>query len=72
LCLREVRNALTELKSRYARGGNDVAEGLTAARFPAPVRSRSHRRRVHEFIDFIPRYLIAITIGCRRHFWSSA
>jgi uncharacterized alpha-E superfamily protein len=64
LCLREVQNALTELKSRYVlRGGNDVAEGLDQLR--AILGSRSIEEVIagglHEFIDFIQRYLIAIT-----------
>ena len=64
LCLREMQNALTELKSRYAlRGGNDVAEGLDQLR--AILGSRSIEAVIaeglHEFIDFIQRYLIAVT-----------
>ncbi len=65
LCLREVQSALTELKSRYAlRGGNDVAEGLDQLR--AILGARSIQQVIagglHEFIDFIQRYLIAVTI----------
>jgi uncharacterized alpha-E superfamily protein len=64
LCLREVQNALTELKSRYAlRGGNDVAEGLDQLRTILAARSIEEiiSGGLHEFIDFIQRYLIAIT-----------
>src|SRR5713101_92365 len=64
LCLREVQNALTELKSRYAlRGGNDVAEGLDQLRTILGARSIEQviAGGLHEFIDFIQRYLIAIT-----------
>ena len=40
LCLREVQNALSELKSRYAlRGGNDVSEGLDQLRTILGARS---------------------------------
>ena len=65
LCLREVQNALSELKSHYAlRGGNDVAEGLDQLR--TILASRSIEQVIagglHEFIDFIQRYLIAVTI----------
>jgi uncharacterized alpha-E superfamily protein len=65
LCLREVQSALTELKSRYAlRAGNDVAEGLDQLRAILGARSIEEviARGLHEFIDFIQRYLIAITI----------
>ena len=65
LCLREVQSALTELKSRYAlRGGNDVAEGLDQLRAILGARSIEQviAGGLHEFIDFIQRYLIAITI----------
>jgi uncharacterized alpha-E superfamily protein len=64
LCLREVQNALTELKSRYAlRGGNDVAEGLDQLRTILGARTIEEiiAGGLHEFIDFIQRYLIAIT-----------
>ena len=71
LCLREIENALSELKSRYAlRGGNDVAEGLDQLR--AILASRSIEEVIagglHEFIDFLQRYLIAITVRLRRRF----
>jgi hypothetical protein len=60
-----VQSALTELKSRYAlRGGNDVAEGLDQLRAILGARSIEEviAGGLHEFIDFIQRYLIAITI----------
>jgi uncharacterized alpha-E superfamily protein len=65
LCLRETQNALTELKSRYAlRRGNDVAEGLDQLRTILGARSIEEvlAGGLHEFIDFLQRYLIAITI----------
>ena len=65
LCLREVQSALTEIKSRYAlRGGNDVAEGLDQLRTILGARSIEEviAGGLHEFIDFLQRYLIAITI----------
>ncbi|MGC2413270.1 MAG: alpha-E domain-containing protein [Stellaceae bacterium] len=65
LCLREVQNALSELKSHYAlRGGNDVAEGLDQLRTILASRSIEQviAAGLHEFIDFIQRFLIAITI----------
>jgi uncharacterized alpha-E superfamily protein len=64
LCLREVQTALTELKSRYAlRGGNDVAEGLDQLRAILAARTIEQviAGGLHEFIDFIQCYLIAIT-----------
>jgi uncharacterized alpha-E superfamily protein len=64
LCLREIQNALSELKSRYSlRGGNDVAEGLDQLRTILAARSIEEviAGGLHEFIDFIQRYLIAIT-----------
>jgi len=65
LCLREIENALTELKSRYAlRSGNDVAEGLDQLR--AILASRSIEEVIagglHQFIDFLQRFLVAITV----------
>ena len=65
LCLREIEEALTELKSRYAlRSGNDVAEGLDQLRTILGARSIDQvlAAGLHEFIDFLQRYLIAITI----------
>jgi uncharacterized alpha-E superfamily protein len=65
LCLREIQIALTELKSRYGlRGGNDVAEGLDQLRTILGARSIEEiiAGGLHEFIDFIQRYLIAVTI----------
>ena len=64
LCVREVDTALTGLKSRYnLRGGNDVAEGLDQLRSILGTRSIEEvlAGGLHEFIDFIQRYLIAIT-----------
>jgi uncharacterized alpha-E superfamily protein len=64
LCVREVDNAVTELKSHYyLRGGNDVAEGLDQLRSILGTRSIEEvlAGGLHEFIDFIQRYLIAIT-----------
>ena len=64
LCVREVDAAVTGLKSRYnLRGGNDVAEGLDQLRSILGTRSIEEvlSDGLHEFIDFIQRYLIAIT-----------
>jgi uncharacterized alpha-E superfamily protein len=64
LCVREIDDAVTELKSRYyLRGGNDVAEGLSQLRSILGARSIEEvlAGGLHEFIDFIQRYLIAIT-----------
>jgi uncharacterized alpha-E superfamily protein len=64
LCVREVDAAVTGLKSRYnLRGGNDVAEGLDQLRAILGTRSIEEvlAGGLHEFIDFIQRYLIAIT-----------
>jgi uncharacterized alpha-E superfamily protein len=64
LCVREVDAAVTGLKSRYnLRGGNDVAEGLDQLRSILGTRSIEEvlAGGLHEFIDFIQRYLIAIT-----------
>ena len=64
LCVREVDAAVTGLKSRYnLRGGNDVAEGLDQLRSILGTRSIEEvlSGGLHEFIDFIQRYLIAIT-----------
>ena len=55
---------MTGLKSRYnMRGGNDVAEGLDQLRSILDTRSIDEvlETGLHEFIDFIQRYLIAIT-----------
>ena len=75
LCLREIENALTELKSRYAlRSGNDVAEGLDQLR--AILASRSIEEVIagglHQFIDFLQRFLIAITIRLSAAFFGHA
>jgi uncharacterized alpha-E superfamily protein len=64
LCVREVDAAVTGLKSRYfLRGGNDVAEGLDQLRSILGTKSIDEvlSGGLHEFIDFIQRYLIAIT-----------
>jgi uncharacterized alpha-E superfamily protein len=64
LCVREVDDALTGLKSRYnLRAGNDVAEGLDQLRSILGTRSIETvlAGGLHEFIDFIQRYLAAIT-----------
>ena len=64
LCVREVDAALTGLKSRYnLRGGNDAAEGLDQLRSILGTRSIDEvlTAGLHEFIDFIQRYLMAIT-----------
>lgn len=64
LCVREVEAALTELKSRYLlRGGNDVSEGLDQLRSILASRSIEEilDAGLHEFIDFLQRYLIVIT-----------
>jgi uncharacterized alpha-E superfamily protein len=64
LCVREVNDAVTSLKSRYnLRGGNDVAEGLDQLRSILSARSIEEvlAGGLHEFIDFVQRYLIAIT-----------
>jgi len=64
LCVREVDSALNELKLRYAvRGGNDVAEGLDALRTLLETRSIEQilDQGLHEFIDFLQRYLSEIT-----------
>ena len=64
LCVREVDAAVAGLKSRYnLRGGNDVAEGLDALRSILGTRSIEEvlESGLHEFIDFIQRYLMAIT-----------
>jgi uncharacterized alpha-E superfamily protein len=64
LCVKEVDAAVTGLKSRYnLRAGNDVAEGLDQLRSILGTRSIDEvlAGGLHEFIDFIQRYLIAIT-----------
>jgi len=64
LCVKEVDTAFTGLKSRYnLRGGNDVAEGLDQLRSILGTRSIDEvlASGLHEFIDFIQRYLNAIT-----------
>ena len=64
LCIREVDSAVTGLKSRYnLRAGNDVAEGLDQLRSILSARSIEEvlAGGLHEFIDFIQRYLTTIT-----------
>src|SRR5580698_9138230 len=64
LCVREVDAAVTGLHSRYnLRGGYDVAEGLDQLRSILGTRSIDEvlADGLHEFIDFIQRYLTAIT-----------
>jgi uncharacterized alpha-E superfamily protein len=64
LCVREVEAAVSGLKSRYSlRGGNDVAEGIDQLRSILTARSIDEvlDGGLHEFIDFIQRYLTAIT-----------
>lgn len=64
LCVREVDAAVTGLRSRYnLRGGYDVAEGLDQLRSILGTRSIDEvlGGGLHEFIDFIQRYLIVIT-----------
>jgi uncharacterized alpha-E superfamily protein len=64
LCLREVESALGELKSRYLlRGGNEISEGLDQLRSILASRSIEEilAAGLHEFIDFLQRYLIVIT-----------
>lgn len=64
LCVREVERALGELKSRYLlRAGNDIAEGLDQLRSILQTRSIEEilASGLHEFIDFVQRYLIAVT-----------
>jgi uncharacterized alpha-E superfamily protein len=64
LCVREINNALTELKSQYGlRAGNDVAEGLDQLRSILDTRTIEAilSDGLHEFIDFLQSYLIAVT-----------
>ncbi len=64
LCVKEVDASVTGLKSRYnIRAGNDVAEGLDQLRSILDTRSIDEvlETGLHEFIDFIQRYLSAIT-----------
>jgi uncharacterized alpha-E superfamily protein len=64
LCVKEVDAAVAGLKSRYnLRAGNDVAEGLDQLRSILGTRSIDEvlAGGLHEFIDFIQGYLIAIT-----------
>jgi uncharacterized alpha-E superfamily protein len=64
LCVREVDNALSELKSHYrVRRGNDVAEGIDGLRAILATRSTEEilGGGLHDFIDFLQRYFIEIT-----------
>jgi uncharacterized alpha-E superfamily protein len=64
LCVREVETALSELKSRYRlHGGNDISEALDQLRSILTARSIDEilESGLHEFIDFLQRYLIVIT-----------
>ena len=64
LCVREAADALAELKHRYRlRGGNDISEGLDGLRAILEARSIEEilAGGLHEFIDFLQSYLIAIT-----------
>jgi uncharacterized alpha-E superfamily protein len=64
LCLREVDAAVNGLRSRYnLRAGSDVAEGLDQLRAILGTRSIEEvlAGGLHEFIDFIQRYLFVIT-----------
>jgi uncharacterized alpha-E superfamily protein len=65
LCIAEIEAALTQLKSRYAlRAGNDVAEDIDALRATLSGLSLDQilAAGLHEFIDFIQRQLILITL----------
>jgi uncharacterized alpha-E superfamily protein len=75
LCLREVESALTELKSRFSlRAGNDVAEGLDQLRTILVARPIEEilASGLHEFIDFLQRYLIVVTIRLSAAFFGHA
>lgn len=64
LCVREVETALAELKSHYQlRGGNDISEALDQLRSILAARSIDEilATGLHEFVDFLQRYLIVIT-----------
>jgi uncharacterized alpha-E superfamily protein len=64
LCVKEVDASFNGLKSRYnLRAGNDVAEGLDQLRSILGATSIEQvlETGLHEFIDFIQRYLMAIT-----------
>jgi uncharacterized alpha-E superfamily protein len=75
VCLREVENALTALKSRYAlRAGNDVSEGLDQLRTILAARPIEEilASGLHEFIDFLQRYLIVLTSRLSAAFFGRA
>jgi uncharacterized alpha-E superfamily protein len=64
LCVKEVDGCVTGMKSRYnLRAGNDVAEGLDQLRSILETQSIEQvlATGLHEFIDFIQRYLMAVT-----------
>jgi uncharacterized alpha-E superfamily protein len=65
LCVRQVDAALTELKSRYVlRGGNDVVDSLDNLRASLDGLSieRILEAGLHDYIDFVRRQLVAITL----------
>jgi uncharacterized alpha-E superfamily protein len=64
LCVREIEAALGELKSRYQlRAGNDVSEALDQLRTILAALSIGEilAGGLHEFLDFLQRYMIVIT-----------
>ena len=64
LCVREAADALAELKHHYRlRAGNDISEGLDGLRAILEERSIEEilAGGLHEFLDFLQDYLIAIT-----------
>jgi len=64
LCVREVDGAVSGLKSRYnLRAGNDIAEGLDQLRSILGTRTieETIAGGLHEFLDFVQRYLSVIT-----------
>ena len=64
LCVREAADALAELKHHYRlRAGNDISEGLDGLRAILEERSIEEilAGGLHEFLDFLQGYLIAIT-----------
>jgi uncharacterized alpha-E superfamily protein len=65
LGVREVDAALSELKSRYAlRSGNDVGDSLDNLRASLDALSIEQilEAGLHDFIDFVQRQLVAITL----------
>lgn len=64
LCVREAADALADLKHHYRlRAGNDISEGLDGLRAILEERSIEEilAGGLHEFLDFLQDYLIAIT-----------